>query len=151
VSGTYRPTNIEPGEIGELDSFAAPAPGGPYGSALSVFNGTAPNGLWSLYVVDDGPGDQGSIAGWVMTITTASASQQSVTPVEHLLTIFRKAGGQVSINIQGVPNQAVELESSGDLQSWQTLPVIYLDETGFGAYHDSSGEIPTQFYRLRAE
>src|SRR4029079_11723688 len=61
VAGTYKPTNVEPGETGELDTFSAPAPAGPYTSALSAFNGQSANGTWSLYVVDDGPGDQGSL------------------------------------------------------------------------------------------
>ncbi len=80
VSGTYKPTDVEPGDRGELDTFSAPAPAGPYAAPLSVFNGSSPNGTWSLYVVDDGPGDQGSIgSGWSLTITTAGTSQQ--TPV----------------------------------------------------------------------
>ena len=47
-TSTYKPTNVGAG-----DTFAAPALAGPYGALLSVFNGTAPNGVWSLYVVDD--------------------------------------------------------------------------------------------------
>jgi subtilisin-like proprotein convertase family protein len=66
VTGTYKPTNI-----GNVDTFAAPAPGRPYGALLSAFNGTNPNGSWSLYVIDDGPGDEGTIAGgWSLNITT---------------------------------------------------------------------------------
>ncbi|MFC5463687.1 proprotein convertase P-domain-containing protein [Lederbergia graminis] len=66
VSGTYKPTNYEGVEV-----FPAPAPGPPYGSTLSVFNGTDPNGTWSLYVFDDSAFDNGSIAeGWDLTITT---------------------------------------------------------------------------------
>ena len=69
-SGTYKPTNIADG-IGN-DTWSSPAPGGPYGSALSVFNGTSPNGTWKLYVVDDVAQDFGSISGgWSLTITTA--------------------------------------------------------------------------------
>ena len=56
VSGTFRPTNYASG-----DAFPLPAPQSIYntpataGSATfaSVFNGTNPNGTWSLYVVDD--------------------------------------------------------------------------------------------------
>src|SRR6185369_1596967 len=39
----------------------------------SVFNGDSANGTWSLYVLDDGQGDQGSIAGgWSLTLTTVA-------------------------------------------------------------------------------
>ena len=67
VSGTYKPTNIGTG-----DTFAAPAPAGPYGTNLATFNGQSANGLWSLYVVDDQSSRTGSIGGgWSLTITTA--------------------------------------------------------------------------------
>jgi subtilisin-like proprotein convertase family protein len=72
ASGTYQPTNndVSPSACGEAtDAFAAPAPGGPYGSRLAVFNSRNPNGAWSLYVVDDSMGDDGSIAnGWSLDI-----------------------------------------------------------------------------------
>jgi subtilisin-like proprotein convertase family protein len=72
VSGSYRPTNFG----SSIDTFAAPAPAGPYAAnPLSVFNGANPNGTWSLYVVDDAGGDIGSIAGgWSLTITDNAPS-----------------------------------------------------------------------------
>jgi uncharacterized repeat protein (TIGR01451 family) len=67
VSGTFRPTNIGAG-----DAFAAPAPAPLGGTPLSIFNGTAPNGTWSLYIVDDLGGDIGNMSGgWSLTITTS--------------------------------------------------------------------------------
>ncbi|PEJ91019.1 hypothetical protein CN688_25345 [Bacillus toyonensis] len=66
-SGTYKPTNytLIP------DDFPAPAPVSPYGSTLSVFNSTNPNGTWNLFVVDNFSANSGSIAdGWELTITT---------------------------------------------------------------------------------
>src|ERR1044072_7230529 len=54
TSGTFKPTNIGAG-----DTFPTQAPSG--GSVLSVFNGTNPNGLWRLFVVDDENGQAGSI------------------------------------------------------------------------------------------
>jgi hypothetical protein len=44
--------------------FPDPAPTPADTSALSVFNGTNPNGNWRLYVVDDTGGDTGVIATW---------------------------------------------------------------------------------------
>lgn len=72
-TGEYRP-----GNIGANDPFAAPAPAPPYTNAApggtdtlaSVFgsSGSAMNGNWDLYLVDDAAGDLGSIAGgWTLT------------------------------------------------------------------------------------
>ncbi len=72
LNGEWRPTNHTAG-----DTFAAPAPAGPYleaapaGAATfaSVFgtNGTNMNGTWSLYGVDDVTGDVATISGWKLT------------------------------------------------------------------------------------
>lgn len=66
ISGTYAPT-----VVGSVSDYPIPAPVNPYGAALSVFNGTDPNGSWALYVADDSSLDIGSIAsGWDILITT---------------------------------------------------------------------------------
>jgi PKD repeat protein len=75
VTGTYRPTNSGGG-----DSWPAPAPTPSGATALATFNGTDPNGTWSLYVVDDAGGDSGSIGGWCLFVATA------ITPTETALT-----------------------------------------------------------------
>ncbi|MEO5802635.1 MAG: Calx-beta domain-containing protein, partial [Verrucomicrobiota bacterium] len=67
VSGRFKPTNI-----GANDSFAAPAPGEPYGISLSAFTSLNPNGAWSLYIYDDTGGDAGALAGWKLSITSLS-------------------------------------------------------------------------------
>ncbi len=53
-AGLYRPTDFEPG-----DTFPAPAPPGPHGTSLAVFNATDPNGTWRLFVQDDGSAGYG--------------------------------------------------------------------------------------------
>lgn len=67
--GTFRPSNYEGNE-----TFTAPAPAGPYGVTLGVFNGTVPNGTWSLYVMDDASPDAGSIGTWLLSIQTTAPS-----------------------------------------------------------------------------
>lgn len=65
-AGTYKPTNT-----GALDTFPVPGPTQPIAETLSAFNGSSPNGIWSLFVIDDLVGDSGLISGgWSLTITT---------------------------------------------------------------------------------
>ena len=74
ASGSYKPTNYGPSTPDACPNEGGDAwpgaPPGPYGSALSVFDGTDPNGTWSLYVVDDCGGDAGKInGGWSLTFS----------------------------------------------------------------------------------
>jgi subtilisin-like proprotein convertase family protein len=64
-SGTYSPTNAGTG-----DTFPAPAPAGPYGTSLSRWYNTRPEGSWRLFAVDDEAGDVGSIGNWALEIVT---------------------------------------------------------------------------------
>ncbi len=69
VSGSYKPTNIGAG-----DTFFPPAPAGPYGTSLSIFNGTDPNGDWKLFIMDDQGSDAGVLAGgWRMNFIAGSS------------------------------------------------------------------------------
>ena len=77
-SGSYRPTNYGAG-----DTLPSPAPAPPYGSALSVFNGTDANGTWSLYVLDDESPDSGFISGgWTLDVITTSPRISSIPDQE---------------------------------------------------------------------
>ena len=76
TNGSYRPTNYGAGDV-----FPAPAPT-PTGSALSVFDGTDPNGTWQLYVVDDSTGSSGSLAGgWKLVVRTTQTSSVYPAPI----------------------------------------------------------------------
>jgi hypothetical protein len=71
ASGTYKPTRgtIVFSDNPVPDPFPQPAPTGPYGTDLSVFDGTDPNGIWKLYVLDDTDVDTGKIrGGWALRI-----------------------------------------------------------------------------------
>lgn len=54
----------------DSDDFPPPAPAGAPNVGLLVFNDRNPNGAWSLFVSDDAPSDNGTIAnGWELTIS----------------------------------------------------------------------------------
>ncbi|HEY0544762.1 MAG TPA: FG-GAP-like repeat-containing protein [Pyrinomonadaceae bacterium] len=83
-SNTYRPANY----ASEPDIFPSPAPAPPYlspfqtGSATfaTAFNGTDPNGTWSLYVTDDVLMTGGNISGgWTLNITTSGSPATNFT------------------------------------------------------------------------
>ena len=77
VSGVYQPTAYT--DPIPTPTFPAGAPAGPYSSALSSLIGANPNGTWSLYVLDDSGGDDGSIAnGWSLALSM-------ITPVNHVV------------------------------------------------------------------
>ena len=75
----FRPTNSD----APADTFPAPAPPGPYGSALSAFDGTNPNGTWKLFIVDDATSDVGSLGGAVtLKITSTTPAGPPVTTTQ---------------------------------------------------------------------
>ncbi|MDB6024303.1 MAG: Calx-beta domain protein, partial [Verrucomicrobiales bacterium] len=68
VSGTYKPTRN-----GFTTFPTNNTPAGPYGSVLSLFNGTNPNGTWLLYLYDSAVGGAGVIAGgWNLSISSSN-------------------------------------------------------------------------------
>jgi uncharacterized delta-60 repeat protein len=94
TTGTYKPT-----DVGSDDTFGAPAPPGPYGSALAAFNGTDPQGEWRLFVVDDVGIDAGSISGWSLIISSGGGDYVSEAGT---LTIPAGAtSGNISVTING--------------------------------------------------
>jgi hypothetical protein len=70
TTGTWKPTD---GDTAAGNTFPAPAPAGDtHPASLAAFNGLVGNGTWSLYVLDENPGDTGTISGgWSLSITTA--------------------------------------------------------------------------------
>jgi subtilisin-like proprotein convertase family protein len=88
-SGTAKPTNFEPGDV-----FPAPAPQTLTGSTLAAFYGSAPTGVWKLFVVDDNGANAGSIAGsWTINLqTSTTACSFSLTPSEQAFPITGGSG-----------------------------------------------------------
>ncbi len=68
TTGTFRPADYAPTEI-----FPAPAPASPYSNTLAALKGQSANGVWTLYVMDDGANDIGNIVGgWSLTLTVVT-------------------------------------------------------------------------------
>ena len=131
LSGSYHPSNYLPS-----DTFNSPAPSGPYGANLSDYIGANANGTWSLYIVDDSPGDVGSISkGWSIAFTTltpvnqvadigliATASPASVLVGDNLTNTFTisNAGPNAAANItftNVVPASATIVSATSSLGS----------------------------------
>ncbi len=108
TSGTFKPTDFETGDI-----FPAPAPQGlTSGSTLAAFNGSAPNGTWQLFAVDDAGNNVGSIAGnWNLTLTTSTtACNFTINPSTQSFPTIG-GNGAFSINMPSACSWAVSSRS----------------------------------------
>ena len=103
VSGTFRPVN----NFG-ADDFPDPAPTVTGGSSLSAFDGTDPNGTWSLYVVDDSEKDAGTLDGWSLRIeATGPVPDTSHPRVRRTVPGARATGAQRAADIVAVLDEPV--------------------------------------------
>lgn len=111
-SGVFRPTNIGMG-----DGFPTPAPGGPHGETLSVFNGANPNGTWALYVLDDANPRSGSIAGgWSINFQVCCADTTNLPPFLTLSNAplsYVENSGAVVIDAAAIVADADSLDLNG--------------------------------------
>ena len=84
---TYRPSRGTGPGAADCDvpaSFPGDAPAGPYGTSLSVFNDTDPNGNWQLYVIDDTLfGEGASITSWSLDISSTTAEDTTPPTVTY--------------------------------------------------------------------
>jgi VCBS repeat-containing protein len=156
VSGTFQPTDDD--YTPAPDTFVAPAPTTNAGSALSVFNGTDGNGVWTLFIreQDAVPVETGSIAGWSLRIISSNrgpqtqpesfsvkARQPLVVPAEGVLAndtdpdddplTARLAGpakkGSVTVN----PDGSFSYQSSKKAKGTDTFTYLATDSTGLSA------------------
>jgi hypothetical protein len=124
ASGTYKPTNYSLNGFLDVYPFLynnntptpTGAPQGPYGSTLSVFNKTNPNGTWKLYAVDANQENSkasnattpGNIASWSVDIATDIGQE---TTTENTPRIFRASNGN-SISVADSDSESVEVNLS---------------------------------------
>lgn len=73
--GNSRPSDFgDPGQ----DAWPWPAPTGPHGQTLSVFNGLQGED-WKLFVVDDAVGNTGFLSNWTVQVNTRDAADTGFT------------------------------------------------------------------------
>ena len=103
TAGTFRPTDYDP--AGDADNFASPAPAPSAAAALSVFDGTNPNGVWQLYVVRDDANVFNTFelnGGWSLTVDADAAPKLIISE-------YRTQGPNNTAN-----NEFVELYNPSD-------------------------------------
>ena len=158
VSGTNRPSAFG----FYSDRFPLPAPSGGYGTNLSVFNGSSPNGEWKLYVVDDKNGDMGFITnGWSLsfslgmpvpssadlgvTLSQSAASCVVSNPLTYTVTVTNYGPAQAaSVVITNILPASAQLVSGTNnlisntngvlVYSLAALPMPETNATGFKYY-----------------
>ena len=143
VSGTFKPTeNI-------TASLPPPAPAGPHGTLLSTFDGSNPNGTWSLYVFDNSPGDSGNIAnGWSLNLTTINPLNN---PFVVVLSTVIYTNGSFSMTLTGQGSQAYVIEASTDLINWTPVVTNTTSSGGTFRFTDSNAiSFPYRYYRATA-
>ncbi|MCX6930166.1 MAG: hypothetical protein NT154_44195, partial [Verrucomicrobia bacterium] len=139
TAGTWRPTDYE---IGDL--LPVPAPAGPYGTNLAVFNGQDPNGAWRLFVADDTDGHSGSIAnGWVLQlVVTAPAGNWLLPP--------RVEAGNIQLRFATAADQSYVIQYKNSLsdRAWQTLQMVVGDGS-IMTVQDAINSSTQRYYRLQ--
>ncbi len=130
VSGIYRPTNYNFVDD-NADVFPAPAPTDTPGSALSVFNGTNPNGLWQLYVVDDFMYDTGSIAGgWSLNFDTLGLESSGAVTEDAQNSDLTTTGTIFFSDVDLIDTHTAVVSSSVNPLGGTLTPIITTDSTG---------------------
>jgi subtilisin-like proprotein convertase family protein len=98
ATGTYRPTNINDGLGGDVWTGGGGASPAPTGTATltSTFAGAPANGTWSLLVVDDANGDQGSIGGWDLEVNNTGFPDTAIGNAAGARTFVLTNNGQTT-------------------------------------------------------
>jgi hypothetical protein len=132
-SGSFQPVNY-PDVFGD-DIFPAPAPtpGAGTPTALSTFDNTNGNGVWSLYVYDDFPdSDDGVVSGgWTLTITTAEPP--TISNIPNQFTLEDNAVGPINFTIGDPDTPLNQLNITAASSNPTLIPVGNIVFGGTGA------------------
>ncbi|MCL5097829.1 MAG: Ig-like domain-containing protein [Candidatus Omnitrophica bacterium] len=142
-SGSYLPTRY-----GTVAAFPAPAPGSPYGSALSAFNGTVPNGNWSLYIMDKEARHSGTVRdGWSLAIATSTVAPMSLATF-RIEALSLLADGRARLAVKGPPGKRYDLQVSTDFNHWRSVRTDVVLIERFTVVDENAGYSSARFYRI---
>ena len=171
VSGTYKPSSGNPN-----DPFPPGAPPGPYTASLAVFNALDPNGVWSLYVMDDAASDAGAILnGWGLTIYAGSIgvippaalassraphtdgsglfSADNPVPVSAGAAVIEAINpmpdGQILLVARGIPGQRYVLQATTNYTVWSNLFTNAPGSDRFEYLDRTTPPSTRRYYRVR--
>ncbi|MEY4385611.1 MAG: hypothetical protein RLY20_894, partial [Verrucomicrobiota bacterium] len=106
LTGTYKSADFGHG------TFPSPAPAGPYAADMSTFIGSAPNGTWSLYILN-GAGTTGSGVisnGWSLAVyTDVTNSAPTITAISNRVTTVNTATAAIPFTITDAETAASNL------------------------------------------
>ena len=154
TTGSYNPADFG----GLADVFLPPAPAiafpgdsaAPAGTSTfaTKFAGTNPNGVWSLYIMDDTTnGLSGSLGGgWVLTVTTVPSLPQPV-----LTNAMINISGKFQFGFTGVTGTSYSVLVSNNLASWSILGTA--SEISAGVFRYIDPQPPTnavRYYRVHS-
>lgn len=133
-TGTSTTFNFRPGSYsnGSAPAYQSPAPTSPNHSATlgtstlnGVFNGSTPNGTWSLFLGDRGSSDSVSFGSWTLVLTVEALSGTTTVLGSNLNPSFT-SGTSSSVTLTAtVTSSATPVASTGT--------VNFTDSTGGGA------------------
>jgi hypothetical protein len=147
TDGVFKPTDYKPS-----DAYPGPAPVGPYGSTLSEFNGTDPNGAWSLFVYDEISPDSGAInSGWTLSITSSTGKTVVVgNAATPSLSLSKSAEGMV-LSLSGAPGVEYTIQSTTDMTNWSDAGTVTADNNGKAEHTVAPSTSGAQFFRALAK
>ena len=134
--GTYRPTDYAP-----ADTFPSPAPASGTATNFAPYLGIDPNGVWSLFVVDDNGGDSGQILrGWSLIIEWED-------PPLRLADAQLLPDGRFQMTLHGLPRMTHVIEASFDLATWTPVRTIAPGASVTPIVLPVAGDGPYRFFR----
>ena len=123
-AGTYKPTDNASNHTNAPHIFPAPAPPAPFATTLGAFNGSSPNGTWSLYVLaTQYPGSGEITGGWSMAITTVPSATRLANLPPTILSLAGMGTTNIVISWSAISNLSYQVQYRSGLATTNWVPL----------------------------